>query len=301
MNVAFFADKNALPGLHAALYSCLGHWSLSPALKIHLFHDRLSAQDLAKLERTLVSAGKPFEFLPSVFSPERLKGLKAFHGNWMAYGRLLLPELLPDVSRVIYLDSDLIVNVSLDLFSTLVPDSSAHALAAVSEEPFCESCDRELGIRLGLDGNAPYFNSGVLYLNLDLWRDGRLTEECLQFAKKHGVYDQSALNVVFYKSFFALPVKLNVPLYPESGKVREPEDKIVHFAGSPKPFDIAGRYLNNNSELFYEVLGKTCWRQSGAGIFSSTKLRRLIELRRSYLRVVMRRLGILGKPLNKSL
>ena len=47
------------------------------------------------------------------------KRIKGLHGNWMAYARLLLPDVLPETSRIIYLDADVIVRCDIAEFPWL--------------------------------------------------------------------------------------------------------------------------------------------------------------------------------------
>lgn len=79
--------------------------------------------------------------------------------------RVFLPELLPELDRVLYLDSDIIVTDSLKGLWRV--DISRYALAAVTTV----FPSREWGVRhcasLGLSRPELYFNSGVILMNLD--------------------------------------------------------------------------------------------------------------------------------------
>jgi len=77
-----------------------------------------------------------------------------------------------------YLDSDLIVNGSLDDFWSISLDG--YLLAAAS--------DRNLDMqraRLGLASDSPYFNAGVMVLNLSDWRQLDVGARGLDFARKY--------------------------------------------------------------------------------------------------------------------
>ena len=286
MDLAVLIDKNMVPGLHAALYSALAHWDLDLPLTIHLFHKDLDERDIAGLEKTLSLTGRPFCFKSREFTTERLAGLKPFHGSLMAYGVLLLADLLPDVSSVLYIDSDLIFTLPFSKFLAFEPAFASHHLSAALASAFDSTLDRELARSLELDLNAPYFNSGMLVLNLDLWRRDDISAKCLQFCRDHHTYDQTALNFTFYNSFFILPREFNFPLYANSGPPANINNKIFHFVGSPKPFDFLGNVLNVNSGLFNSVLAKTVYADYNPNAISPLKLRRILTLRRSYARVI---------------
>ena len=129
--------------------------------------------------------------------PQELEGLPGDHRYTPAmWYRLFLPERLPAVDRVLYLDADTLVADSLaDLWAT---DMDGHWVAAVTNvfEPWAAHRPAELGLR----GPEAYFNSGVLLLDLAaLRRDGR-GEALRAFARERGAEllwpDQDALNVV---------------------------------------------------------------------------------------------------------
>lgn len=126
--------------------------------------------------------------------------------------RLLLPELLPDVSRVIYLDTDtLVLHSLLPLFQT---DLGTDLMAAVASpttgwEDHCRS--------VGVDPDRGYFNSGVLLMNLDQMRRENFTAHALQVAKISGdtlVFpDQDLLNLVAQGRWKKLHPKWNAISY----------------------------------------------------------------------------------------
>ena len=79
------------------------------------------------------------------------------------YYRLLIGELLPQrVGRVIYLDCDMLVCGEIStLWETPLGNS---VLAAVRDAGFTQHDT------LGLDVSEPYFNAGMMLIDLDHWR-----------------------------------------------------------------------------------------------------------------------------------
>jgi len=108
--------------------------------------------------------------------------------------RLMLPELLPDLNKIIYLDCDIIVRQDLAALDSLV-DISGNYLAAVFEAPIENQSQRWEA--LGCDPGK-YFNSGFLVMNLARMRKEKVSEKLL--AVLHRDYlefpDQDALNIV---------------------------------------------------------------------------------------------------------
>jgi lipopolysaccharide biosynthesis glycosyltransferase len=128
---------------------------------------------------------------------ERLAGLptKDFTRKATWY-RIFLPELLPELDRILYLDSDLLILDSLDsLFATHLADNCLGAVTNVFQLNHLHRPSE-----LGLAGPREYFNAGVLLMNLDQMRQEGATSALLAFAREHTPQiewrDQDVLNVV---------------------------------------------------------------------------------------------------------
>lgn len=123
--------------------------------------------------------------------------------------RTFLPELLPDVAAVLYLDGDTIAVDSLEpLWST---DLTAHHVAAVTN--VWEWWNAAYPASLGLTRPERYFNSGVLLMNLERMRRDDVTADLIAFARtrEHLPWgDQDALNVVLEDRRLELRPRWNV-------------------------------------------------------------------------------------------
>lgn len=123
--------------------------------------------------------------------------------------RVFLPELLPDVSRVLYLDADVIV---LDSVAPLWGvDMTAKLVAAVTNVLDPQSVDRPAALEM--PSSQGYFNAGVMVLNLDLMRREESTRALCDYGRAHADglawRDQDALNVVLGGSRVALHPRWN--------------------------------------------------------------------------------------------
>lgn|GEM_PF-1606596 len=249
---ALFSDSCMLPGLRVTLFSLIENLDKENIPEFNLFYEGLSSRDIESLKTSLCVLGRPFRLNTYEFAPCIVSGFKTLHGNLMTYGRLFLSRLLPHHSKVTYLDCDLVVTGDLSELDQF--DLSGYPLAAVSKGTFRTALEWPVCQSLGYSLDAPYFNAGVLVLNLDCWRTEDLLGECIDFATKHSkslfTADQTILNFVFYNNFARLPERFNRELYPDSPLVGEISSGVYHFAGSPKPFDPFGRYLHRNWELF---------------------------------------------------
>ena len=142
---------------------------------------------------------------------ERLSGLptKDFTRKATWY-RIFLPDLLPELDRILYLDSDLLVLDPVD--ALLGTDLGGDCLGAVTNVFQLNHLHRPGA--LGLAGPREYFNAGVLLMNLEQMRQDDVTSALLAFAREHTTQiewrDQDVLNVVLGKRRRPLHPRWNV-------------------------------------------------------------------------------------------
>ena len=163
------------------------------------------------------------------------------HVTTAAYARLFAPRLLPsELGRVIYLDSDLLVLADLAALwaeplagavCLAVPDVSCPWVDCASALPNYERCRHYLGVHpaipnyreLGMLPSDPYFNSGVLVMDLQQWRADDITRSALEILDRHRRHvlwlDQYALNVALHRRWRPLELAWNqgshISRYPE--------------------------------------------------------------------------------------
>ncbi|MGN0202139.1 MAG: glycosyltransferase family 8 protein [Candidatus Cryptobacteroides sp.] len=216
-----------------------------------------------QMEGMVASQGKKIVF--HVIDPSSIKGAYSYADTYISkctYYRFLLPDVLPpEVTKVIYLDGDLIALGSLrPLWETeLAPD-----------EPAAIACDRladdvTLHNRIGTPLSQPYFNCGVMVFNLGCWRKEGLGAICLQQSRTHSYLfmDQDAVNVLIGHRIKRLHFKYNCQstfaLTPEqdwkvakekyADEIHEALEQpvIMHFITDRKPwqegFPLASEWL----------------------------------------------------------
>ena len=210
--------------------------------------------------------------------------------------RVFLPELLPDVARVLYLDADVIVLESVAPLWEV--DMTSKLVAAVTNPLDPQSVDRPTPLVMGSHG---YFNAGVMVFNLELMRSEASSRALLEYGRSHAdelVWrDQDALNVVLGSSRVALHPRWNcmngIFVFPWSAEVlgaeavAEAREKpaIRHFEG-PGPYkpwhylcerewrDVYRRHRRATPWPYVRVEGRTprnVWRRArgrvtGAGV-----------------------------------
>lgn len=168
------------------------------------------------------------------------------HGD-AAYLRLAIPDLIKDdYDRVLYLDSDIFVHGG-DLNKLLEVDLGGLCLGAVRVVTQWGSPDRQRRefSALGLPP-APYFNSGVLLIDVAAYRTAEITRKALDLGAQKGhllfSHDQSLLNVCLYRAWAELSPVWNWQWYvkaPFFEALAAPN--IVHMIGPVKPWHVPGR------------------------------------------------------------
>jgi lipopolysaccharide biosynthesis glycosyltransferase len=175
------------------------------------------------------------------------------------YYRIMIPDLLSnDISKALYLDSDIIVESDIDeLWNT---DITNYYLAAVDEIQFHRKRSRKLK-DLSLPRDSNYFNAGVLLLNLEKWRENEVPKQLIKYIdvnpKKLKFFDQDALNVVLHDKWLPLDPKWNyLVLYCH---LKNPLEipAIIHFAGTEKPWNAEIPFKEN----YLKYLRNSLWDQ----------------------------------------
>lgn len=289
---AFFADRNVVVALHVAIASTLAHWGGPDPLEIRVFHDGLTQAELSDLRRTAAMSRAGADLGDARVELSRVRSWRSLYGSHMPYGRLFLPELLPEVDEVLYLDADVVVELDV---REIIRRSGSGPVAAMPAWNFASSHDLALARELGVDPGEPYFHSGLLVLRLEQWRSEATLRRCLEFGDRHRKrlmsHDQTVLNLVCRGRIHPLPVALSANLYPTSTMdLPQAGGKIQNFCGSPKPFDPLGNVLNAHYELFRKWLDQTAlagW--SPNGLAQLTRIRRNVRLLRPMLGTAARR------------
>ena len=210
IQVAMASNSRYLPWCAVAMLSCLRSTPEQP-VRFHLLHEGdLSAHDRSRLATMVESAGGEIAF--HGLTSNRLGTLPSKGdalGGRISWSRVVLPELLHDVERIVYLDADTLVTASLgELWRTPL---DGRPLAAVRNvvEPAMRGYIRSIGIADFRD----YFNAGVLLMDLAAMREENALDAIMRYVAGRGGtltwFDQDTLNVVFAGRWLALHPRWN--------------------------------------------------------------------------------------------
>jgi lipopolysaccharide biosynthesis glycosyltransferase len=176
----------------------------------------LSRASRLRIEKSL--AGLKMEFQEIRIDASPLEGLKVTgHVSLETYFRLLAPQYLQDLDKVLYLDVDLVVRHSIVEICREQLDG-AHLLAVPHASKSSGFFSSERGVpsyvELGISGSSRTFNAGVMLLNLEAWRQTNTTKSVLEYLRNYSKtvlwWDQDGLNAVLHNKWRPLQAKWNV-------------------------------------------------------------------------------------------
>lgn len=252
-----FGDYSVWVG--TAMQSIIEH--TDEKLCFHILHDNtLRDENREKLICVANSGGEKIEF--HVLDVEHFIEVKEMMGYFTigTMFRLLLPDILPQLNRIIYLDADLFVNTDIKELWNI--DISNYCIAAVRDAGTLRGHALPYPVRKNQMNRNEYFNSGVLYINLaNVRKNGDMKKKVVDYLKENPdamCPDQDALNVVYRGKCLYLDESWNY-FISEMRKEENvlPNQKIYHYAGAT----FVLYYQNQVEELYYETVLRTPWGQ----------------------------------------
>ncbi len=253
--IVFACSENFVPYLSVATQSIVDNASANRRYDIIVLTRDLSPTSMITLSRQTKEANVGIGFLDVDAALGDIKLPHHGHFRPETYFRLLAPQLLPNVDKAIYLDSDLIVNA--DIAGLYDIDVEGFKLGATRDadtigqiDGYDETVGPYLSDELGMDDPHDYFQAGVLLMNLAELRRTVTPEEFLRISTERmwKWLDQDVLNKVVNGEYVRIPMNWNYLMDWQHLRrthiiANAPEDvraeyeaarldpKIVHFAG----------------------------------------------------------------------
>jgi UDP-glucose:(glucosyl)LPS alpha-1,3-glucosyltransferase len=200
-------------------------------LVFHVIVSELPAEDLQQLQQLATQCGvviwvhdldkECFANIPEKKAP-----------SFATYHRLFICDILKDeATHVLYLDSDIVCLGALP-----TPPDIGDAVAAVVLD--VEQEDRNSS--LGRDKSVPYFNAGVMYIDVKNWNKDGISQKVIDCLTAHPAFrfaDQDILNLVLADKIVFLNSKWNT-LWMKAFKANpdlQNDVVFLHYAGQ-KPW-----------------------------------------------------------------
>ncbi len=190
--------------------------------------------------------------------------------------RLFMGDMLPEqIDRVLYLDCDTVVLQSLK--HLWKEDLQGKIIGAVMEPTIYEKVKQSIDLKK----EDPYYNSGVLLVDLKKWREEDIQKQLLEFLKNKGgklfASDQDVLNGTLKGRIHTLMPRYNFftnyryfsyselvrlgktykAVTMREFQIAKTHPFILHYMGDERPW-IAGN-LNHYRRAYEQYLNKTPW------------------------------------------
>lgn len=278
MNIAYATDETYMQHTCVSIASLLENNETCNQINIYLIAHEVSDESKEKI--ITFTNNYPNANLIYISSIQIINIIKnrnckllKWRNSFVAYFILFLSEILPNVDKILWLDSDTLVNDSLiELYETDISDYIiAAAMDFISHIENDDLFDKK---------HELYFNSGVVLFNLRKYRENKLVDQALEIIKRYPdklkMADQAILNRIIretsvYELSFIYNYWQTAPKYgyfrrlKERGKYTNNYSKfkkehifIYHSLGG----DLKNWYINapnNANEIYRLYLTLTPW------------------------------------------
>ncbi|MBP3821491.1 glycosyltransferase family 8 protein [bacterium] len=210
INICFATDENYLKYMSTAMVSILETADKNDELHFYILCNNIS--DNSKNNIKLLKRFKDFEVTFIDLDIEEFSKFPSggSHISNTTYFRYKIAELCPNISKILYIDCDVIVKSSLkDLFEV---DLTGYYLGGVEDVGYYYW--RTVNDDFYLYKEGFYINAGVLLINLDEWRKNQLFKKLVDYTTNNSelvkIGDQDVINKVCTGKIKQLDYKWNV-------------------------------------------------------------------------------------------
>lgn len=288
--IAMSSSDEYVPYLSVCLQSIVDHISQDHNYDIIIFSTSENLLNKKVIIDTYSRENVSIRFYnpKSILAGVHLRVTHAYFHEACFY-RIVCPAAMPHHKKVIFTDIDLICNTDIrKLYEFDLGDSP---LAACEEPIWKRFIQKNANIKgylvrdyatsvLHLNNPSLYYNTGVIVINLEMFRQHKYMEQLKELIDKNRFLyqEQCALNMLLQGQIKTLPVTWNMEICPELydmySTVPITEMNILHFLGGKKPW-----YYPNID------LGRLWWQYARKSPFYETILQRLFMQSVNSLRV----------------
>lgn len=263
INILVTLDENYLPHLNVMLASLL-HSNPDCCFDVYLLHSAIKEEALLQTRRLLAPSGRLVSVQVTDMGLDGAPTTARYPQE--IYYRIFAARYLPQyLDRILYLDPDIIVNGSIKELYQL-PMGDFYFAAASHTGEFLRMVN---GIRLDMEEDSPYINSGVMLMNLELLRREQNYEDVFRFIEEMKnrliLPDQDIISSLYGSRICALDTfryNMTERLFQrhspfEKGLdlnwVRE-HSVIIHYCGRNKPWK--EKYMGQLDVFYRETVSR---------------------------------------------
>ena len=200
--VFFATDDNYVPFLAVAIKSLLENASQEYFYNIHILTDGLTNESITKLRKNMSSNSRLIVDTMNACIEDIESNLNASLRDYYTisiFYRLFIAKLYPEYHKAIYLDCDLVVIGDISKLYNI--DTEGNIFGVVVDDVIASNPQFREYARLGVGvDDKKYFNSGMLLMDLDKYREEDILNKFLHLLLTYNFEtaapDQDYLNVL---------------------------------------------------------------------------------------------------------
>lgn len=207
MNILYTCDNNYIFLAGISMISLFENNRDVNDISVFLLGDKVSDANKKTLKSIADKYNRTFEAI-DVLPMDAFKTFASQRWPISAFIRLYAPQYLPkSIDKILYLDCDTIITKNISSLENFQMED--FAIAGV-KDCLCGLYKKNIGLQV----DSPYFNAGVLLMNLNKMRTIKINQKVDIFLKtytKKIIYaDQDVLNGALHGYFAILPPAYNV-------------------------------------------------------------------------------------------
>jgi lipopolysaccharide biosynthesis glycosyltransferase len=303
--LVFAADDGYSLPLAVAMFSAARNYRGPKPLRIFVLDAGISARNRQKIGDLLSPLETSIEWVPIDLAVASQLPVHD-HITTTTYARLLVPQHLPPtIDKAIYVDCDVLIEGDVhNLWSEPIDDNYLLGVQGHGTKRLIATSPLARIAEVTAGPDAPYFNAGVLVMNLRLMRRDRVADRAFEFCRRWQKAirnaDQDILNAVSVGKWRQIDPVWNQYLAQGGGKYvfRYQPDGILHFTSSSKPWSPRSiRYPQTEAVAFAfrryrEYMWQAKWFARGSALMQRAEYFswRAARLARSLARFMVRKL-----------
>lgn len=212
MKVLYQSDDNYAVYMGVSICSLLENNKTAENIHIYIIDDGIIDENKKKIKKMVEGYQRQVTFVSgeTVLKNQEITSVFSYAGmrkNSHSYLKMFFSLLMPDImGRLIYIDCDTAVD------------------GDISELEHLEMHDKTIGMvmdslvinskkSIGLNREDRYYNSGVILIDIDKWRERDCTKRIMdhiKYVRTYGTVDQDVLNIELRDEIITLPIKYNL-------------------------------------------------------------------------------------------
>lgn len=212
MDIVLITDNNYVIPTYITIFSAAINYKGNDELIAHICGVDLNADSISTFNELRDECNIVIHNISLDSFEDKLKKIKQHtHVTPAALIKFELPNMLVDLSKVLYMDGDIVVKKDISELNDI--DISNYELAAVHD--FWKTID-DFNSKGKIDYDCFYFNSGLMLMNLNMLRTNGITkqlwsEKLLQskLKNKSTLMDQNVFNSICGNKTLKLSIKYN--------------------------------------------------------------------------------------------